>query len=115
MARFYNMEIDVSGFRKGKRKSIHEAVEKEWPIDSFDFHDQSALFGGEGNLCGGESEEEFARRITYAVWKTNGAYCEVNVKATYLEELPFETYSFGEKDYQRFRKGIKLGRSKTGR
>ena len=37
-------------------------------------------------LAGGESEEQFTERLSVAIWRANGAYCEVSVDATYLEE-----------------------------
>ncbi len=36
-----------------------------------------------------------------AIWKANGAYCEVSVDATYMESLPYETHSLDEDDYKR--------------
>ena len=57
------------------------------------------------NLCGGESEEDFADRIAGAIWKANGAYCEVTVYATYLESLPCETHVRGERQYKEWDRG----------
>ncbi len=55
----------------------------------------------DGVLTGGESEEEFAERVARAVVKANGGPCEVEITATYLEDIPTETYSFARGDYQR--------------
>lgn len=115
MSRFYEMAIDVFGIAQGKNKKIHHAVEKEWTIEHFDFRKGSATFVGQGNLSGGESEDEFAERVAHSIWKANGAYCKVQVKATYLEELPFEIHSFDRKDYERFRRAVKPNRSKPGK
>ena len=54
-------------------------------------------------MGGGESEEEFAARVTHAVWKANGGYCEVEVTATYLEELPYTTHELDEDDYAQWK------------
>jgi hypothetical protein len=40
------------------------------------------------------------RSLTKAIWIANGGSCEVEVNATYLEELPHEDYLFGESDYE---------------
>jgi len=56
------------------------------------------------NLCGGESEEEFADRLAGTIWKANGAYCEVTVYATYLESLPCETHVCGKSHYEKWDK-----------
>lgn len=115
MARFYDMVIEISGIKKERKKRIQKAVEEKWTIDSCDFRRRNAFFSGQGNLSGGESEDEFAERMARTVWKANGGYCEVNIKATYLEEIPFQTYSFGKKDYKRFGIGMGLNRSKAGK
>ncbi|OGW81648.1 MAG: hypothetical protein A3G33_08315 [Omnitrophica bacterium RIFCSPLOWO2_12_FULL_44_17] len=107
MGRLYDMVIEVSGFKTERRQKIHKAVKKEWKIDSCDFRAQDAFFSGQNNLCGGESEEEFAERVANAVWKANGVYCGVEVKATYMEELPYETYSFGKEKHREFMKNLK--------
>ena len=36
-----------------------------------------------------------------AIWRANGSFCEVVVNATYLEDLPYETYTLDESDYAR--------------
>jgi hypothetical protein len=36
-----------------------------------------------------------------AIWRANGAYCDVTVDATYLESLPYETHCLSEADYAR--------------
>ena len=85
MSGFYEMAINASGIAKGKDKKIHHAVEKEWSLELFDFRKGDASFVGQGNLSGGESEDEFAERVAHSIWKANGAYCKGQVKATYLE------------------------------
>jgi len=98
MSRNYNMYVVVRGFRKERMPQIEEALLSEWEFDEdwiVDESDASRLSisgGGDGCLCGGESEEEFADSLAMAVMKANGGACEVGVRATYLEELPFERY-----------------------
>jgi hypothetical protein len=104
MSRSYDMAIELSGIKKEKRKQVREAVEKEWNVELFDFDGKDAFANGYGSLCGGESEEEFSQRLARAVWQANGGYCEVTVKATYLDELPYETYFFGPQEYKRIRR-----------
>ena len=52
-------------------------------------------------LCGGESETDFTERLLLAIWQATGAYCDVAVGATYVESLPYETYTLVEADYDR--------------
>ncbi len=54
---------------------------------------------GEGYLCGGETEEQFVDRLAISVWKANNNYCHVEVEATYLDDLPYETHVRNREDY----------------
>ena len=101
MSRCYDMGVRVSGFDKKKVAEIENAAEEEWGFeDWFDYKGELDA-NGEGNLCGGEGEDEFSRRLALAIWKANGKYCKVEVCATLLEDLPHETYAFDEDDYKR--------------
>ena len=104
MSRSYEMAIEISGIKKEKRKQVRKAVEREWNMEVFDCDGKDAFASGQGSLCGGESEEEFSQRMARAIWQANGGYCEVTVEAAYLDELPYETYSFGPKDYKQMRR-----------
>ncbi|HOX44561.1 MAG TPA: hypothetical protein PK668_13255 [Myxococcota bacterium] len=107
MSRAYDMAITVRGVESRKRKQVQRAAEQEWPgFDGWYFQClESANIltaSGSGNLCGGESEEEFADRVAQAVWAAHGVFCEVEVAATYLEELPYEQHFRGEACYAEF-------------
>ena len=52
-------------------------------------------------LGGGESEEQFTERLSVAIWRANGSFCELVVSATYLENLPYETHTLNQEDYDR--------------
>ena len=102
MSRHYSMTIHVEGFDAAHIKSIQAAADEEWP--GLELHHSEAegeiLFGeAENQLCGGETEVEFARRISKAIFRANHGPCTVRVDAIYLEELPYETYEYGPEDY----------------
>jgi len=106
MSRFYRMGVVVSGVEPDEAPKIYDALMHEWSFDENDYfyyeNDKSIDMCGESNLCGGEDEEEFAQRIAEAVWKAVNRYVEVAVHATYLEDLPYETYCKDEEDYERW-------------
>ncbi|HOX57862.1 MAG TPA: hypothetical protein PLC99_13325 [Verrucomicrobiota bacterium] len=106
MSRAYDMAITVRGVEPRKRKQIQKAAEGEWPFDDWYLQrlEESTILtaSGESSLCGGESEEDFADRVAHAVWAAHGTYCEVEVAATYLEEMPYETHTRGEACYAEF-------------
>jgi len=104
MSRLYQMEISISKFNDKKTDEIEEAANNEWEgLDkNFDIFNSVLNSYSKNYLCGGEDEEEFTERITKAIWKANGAFCVVNVKATFLESLPFDEHELDEEDYNRF-------------
>ena len=84
MSRYYNMQIRVHDFKPDKAQEIRNAVEEEWDVGDWHEGDASMEAGGDGSLCGGTSEDEFARHIAETVWDANDGYCEVEVTATYM-------------------------------
>ena len=102
MSRYYSMVLNVSGHNQEKSEEIMEAANKHWEFDDFNEYNNELSASGESNLCGGKTEEEFAEEISEAIWKVNGAFCTVQVDATYLEDLPCETYMPDEDSYKRF-------------
>lgn len=108
MSRYYNMRVKIQKFDKSRHRKINEACAEEWPfdgLDSYEIDDGTVLMGdAEGNLGGGETEEDFADRIAGAVWKANQGYCQVNVIATYLEDLPYEIHERRYQDYRKWKK-----------
>ena len=108
MSRLYEMRVRVTDFKKRKLNRIEKACLEQWSFDSEEFSmevDSKSIQGltgkGIGALCGGESEEEFADRLAVAIWKANGGYCEVEVQALYLEDMPYEQHVREEDDYKR--------------
>ena len=105
MSRCYGMSIKITGHDKNKACAIFDAIKKEWEFQDEFFQDVPADNNepnflsayGESFLCGGE--EEFTDRVALAVWKANNGYCRVEVTATYLEDLPYETHIRDEDDF----------------
>ncbi len=101
MSRYYGMTVTISGYNVQGVEAIRAAAAEEWPFEAWtDSGDQLTAYA-ESNLCGGETEEQFTERLSVAVWRANGAYCEVSVDASYLESLPYETHSLNEDYYDR--------------
>ena len=105
MSRFYEMSVEVSGYVPAKAADIQAAAEEEWPFADWwrAGDDEAATMhaSGQSSLCGGETDEEFAERLSLAIWRANGGYCRVSLDATFLENLPYETYELDEADYAR--------------
>ena len=107
MSRNYSMTVIVEGFNPAKIDAIKQAACREWPFDDWQYEevgqaDECPLYGyGDDSLCGGESEEEFADRLAKVIWEANGGFCEIELRTTYLDELPYVDYCRTEGDYER--------------
>lgn len=102
MSRFYRMEVEIMDHDLKKSKAIKKAVANEWPFTEWEEGEDGLGCSAESSLCGGESEEEFAERLTVAIWRANGAYCDVLLTAMYLEiEPPSQEHQLDEDDYER--------------
>lgn len=100
MSRYYEMDIEVSGIVPDKMDEILDVIRDEWNIDDvYEQSDTCLNVIGRSTLSGGETEEEFSRRLSQEIWRVNGQFCKVIVRATYLEELPYETYTFDQAEY----------------
>jgi len=103
MSQYYEMSVEIRGYDPLRVSAIKDAADAEWAFDDWYEAKPPAKpcisAHSRSNLCGGESEAEFARRLGSAIWKANNDYCEVTVHATYLEDQPFETYTSDEEDF----------------
>ena len=101
MSRYYSMSVSITGADANRVDAVKQAVKAEWEFDDWQEHNGVLTALADGRLCGGETEDQFAERVAKAVWAANGAPCQINVTATYLEDLPYESYSLDESDYDR--------------
>jgi len=95
MSRLYEMEVTIEGFDPDKAQEIQDAAQEQWPFEEDWSEDEETMSAhGQSNLCGGEMDCEFAKRLTKAIFEANGGPCKVKVDATYMENLPFEVFEF---------------------
>jgi len=105
MSRSYGMRVRIVKPNTRKLKEIQKAMDEIWQFTDLETVKgkgrsvQAIEAYGESNLCGGESEEEFAERFAAAIWKASGGYCEIEIDATYLEDLPYSTHVMGHDEY----------------
>jgi hypothetical protein len=106
MSRYYEMSVEIKNYDPNLVYEIQEAAQTEWSFDDDWYQDKSGKIPvmscyGQSNLCGGEREEEFGRRLRLAIWKANKKYCDIALTATCLEDLPHEFYSGDEDEYEK--------------
>jgi hypothetical protein len=98
MSRAYEMYVEIRAFDADQRIEIESAVSEEWNFVDWYFENGASprlTASGRSNLCGGETEEEFADRLYEAIEKANGKPCALTLDATCLENLPRETHKRG--------------------
>ena len=104
MSRRYRMDVEVMKYDTEKVDAVVDALNGEWEFNvegPTDLIGDEALGGtGESCLCGGESEEEFAQRVSKAVWAANGGFCEVYIRCYDLENIPCQTYEYDEETFK---------------
>lgn len=108
MSRLYEMSICVEGHNPDCAEKIKDAINDHWLIEHMDEYSLNSgpeiHASGTSSLCGGESEEEFAERLSIDVWRANdGNYCDVTVKAVYLEDLPNTIHKLDEGTYEEYK------------
>ncbi len=102
MSRSYEMQVAIGGLDPSREEAVKKSADSQWPFEGW-FQDADRLIAsGTDSLCGGVGEEEFAKRLTRAIWLANGKSCPVEVRATYLDDLSHETYSLDEDQYDEF-------------
>ena len=101
MSRNFSMFVTISGINSDRTEAVQQAAGGEWSFDTWHESDGVLTSGGDGQLGGGESDDEFAQRLAKAVWAANGGFCEVEVHSTYLDDLPCESFGFDQSDYDR--------------
>lgn len=101
MSRSYLISVEVRKPDPTRLREIEIAAEKEWQFDEWILLEDQKLISSfaESSLSGGEGEKEFADRLTKAIWKANGKYCQVLISATCLDDLPTNLYELTEVDF----------------
>lgn len=105
MSRLYSATIEIKNYKQENKEDIKEALREEWGFDDWveasrhQVGQDTITSSAENYLCGGELEDEFSKRMAESVWEVNQGPCEVSLSLAFLEDLPYETYSFNEEDY----------------
>jgi len=96
------MTITIGDYSPKHERAIIEAISKEWNFSdpgTISARDGEIRAQGEDFLSGGDTDEDFSEGVARSVWKVNDGFCDVEVTATCLEDLPTEFYSFDGEAY----------------
>lgn len=99
MSRYYKMKFVIKDYNKEKEDIIGDTLRKIWKIEDLTYLNSAIYAEGKSFLTGGQSDEEFANEAVLRIWKAAG-WCRITVYATYLEDLPCESFFFDEDKYK---------------
>ena len=98
MSRMYQVNVTVENPKSGREPAIVEVLMELWGVNDVVATDNRLDAEANTNLSGGITEEEFSRELAHRVWEVNQDFCDVSVRMTYMEELPYENYVFASPD-----------------
>ena len=81
-------------------------MRKQWELENFnweyDYHQviTKITCSGQDYISAGHDEMDVALAIRKVVCQFNGEWCPVDVRATYLEDQPYNEYTFTEEKYK---------------
>ena len=87
MSRYYRVNVEAKGITTTQIKEVME----NWEEMDLSVYKDVSCGEFEGNLCGGQSEEEAHNEIVEAIKKLNKE-AKVKTRWTYLEDLPNNEY-----------------------
>ena len=94
MSRYYEIKVIVKNFNPEKLEDIKQAIVTLWPeVDQWEYTKDRLECSAEGSL-GCKSDEDLAFELNNAVNDANEVDVAMQVTATYLEDLPQETWEF---------------------
>ena len=107
MSRAYEMTVTVTEHNFKRKPAIITACKKEWDFEPHKTIKGEIYLSGESCLCGGETEDEFAQRLSGAIWNANRGFCRISLQATYLEDPPSELHEPDENDYEEWKASVR--------
>ena len=84
MSRYYSMSVTITGADPNRFDPIMAAASAEWEFD--DWYSQKGVLtaSGDAQLFGGETDQQFAERLTKAIWSTGDFPGDNGGKLPYL-------------------------------
>ena len=105
MSRNYEVSVTVKDYNPDNNDAICDAMDEEG-CDNHDVYESGPpearvlSYGGFSmQLGGGETEDEFTRRLSRAVWKANNGPCIVETSMIDIDNAPCENNECGEDEF----------------
>jgi len=112
MSRKYELALDVyvPGYDSELERKTFEACQSLFPFEDFEVWDSFREDGRRMVMvaCGELATDDFpssvfARKLAEAVWKATGRFLRVELRATDLEDLPYDTTVMDEDDFRQWK------------
>jgi len=107
MSRSYQASLKVTGYNPERSAAIRNAVEEDCGHDDdldpdereYDGVNELNYYGFHITLCGGETEDEFTRRVARGIWKANNGPCTVETTIVDIENAPSDFNQCGAEEF----------------
>lgn len=100
-ASYKRMALYVEGISQGCLEAVKETANEQWRFQLWNQYGNNLFASGEGFLNPRENRDEFADRLSLAIWDANQGYCAIEIQETYVELRPHHTYRRGRSHYKR--------------
>jgi hypothetical protein len=109
MEKAFELTVEIGGHDKNREKEVIKACMVEWNFREEDFSRHTAPDGKSvileasavGIIYEDEDKDEFAQRLSRAVWRANGGVlCHVEVRAMGLKSMKSETLGWREDEHE---------------
>jgi hypothetical protein len=104
----YHMTVEVENLPGERHEAVIAAVAAEWDYNT-DYPEPEACtlrFTGYEDLAVSAPVSAFPEHIALTVWRANGGFCPVRVRAVHEEGGGAEDVEFSEQDYVRLSAGV---------
>jgi len=92
MSRYYKITLET---KEASQEEVSKVMVEKlgWRKTDCDiFEDGIVTFGAEGELCGGQSEDEAYEEMKYKFKEILGRDVKFSIRMYYLEEVPYNDY-----------------------
>ena len=98
---YKRMTLYVEGIFEGRLEAVREAANEQWTFQLWNHYGNNVFASGKGFLNPHENKEEFADRLSLAIWDANQGYCDIEIQETYVEFYPHSICQRDKSDYER--------------
>jgi len=93
MSGTYDFEVQIDGYVVENKERIQEALSE---FGNFKLVDHNGMLCATAVMIIRMDDEEQSNAIARAIMKANGGRCEVLIRAYFLDDPPYNTYTYNK-------------------